>query len=129
MENTITFDWAGFTEDDFIKCEAIPMDERKMIEDNIYGNVHAESLSYCYIADIHNYYYTSKDRGYDLEMYMKDLDMGGRTRWIGSIQVIHTARDHKSFIRRAEKLITGFIAEWEANRDEYIKGRLILSWR
>ena len=104
------FNWEAFTENDLKQLNAM----ESYPEDDIYGDILLESADGDYIIDIHYEYYSSKERGFDLEVYQgfKDDNFGWtHGLWFGSIHDIKSATDYKRFKNRAEKLITEFIKE------------------
>lgn len=78
-------------------------------EDDIFGWAIVTHDGKHYIVDVHRNYYT----GYDLEVF-REATYGGHGSWRGSIQEIRSVTaEHDPlghFKRRAEKLITAFLA-------------------
>lgn len=100
------FEWC-FEEEDFRKAQ------ESEVEDDIYGWIYISTEKDKYVIDIHKEYYSSKDNGYDMEVYYENDD-GGHGCWINSIRDIRSAVSLERFKKRAEKLITKFIEEEEA---------------
>lgn len=99
------FEWF-FEEEDLAKANA------STIEDEIYGTVCISTEKEKYIVDIHKEYISSRDCGFDLEVYIEAED-GGHGEWLGSINDIRSAKSLKRFKNRAEKLLEQFAIEEE----------------
>ena len=102
----MNFEWF-FNDSDFLDSKA------SMVEDDIFGYVCTETKKGKYLVDIHKEYYGSRDHGYDLEVYNESED-GGHGAWLGSLHGIRTSATLERFKRRAEKLLTAYIAREEA---------------
>lgn len=97
------FKWY-FEEEDFQEAQA------STIEDEIYGFIDVITENGSYYLDIHKEYYSSKDNGYDIEVFALNDD-GSHGIWYGSIHEIKSATTFERFKKRAEKLIAKFIME------------------
>ena len=100
------FEWF-FNKKDFNKAQ------KSQIEDDIFGWVCVQTENDKYLIDIHKEYFNSKDKGYDLEVYY-ETETGQHGNWLGSLHDIRSAKTLDLFKKRAERLLTTFIANEEA---------------
>lgn len=87
--------------------------QHSTIEDDIYGWMLVTTGDEHYVVDIHREYLNSREKGYDLEVFRR-ASYGGHGEWCGSVRGIHSVTAKHDplghFKRRAEKLITAFLA-------------------
>lgn len=104
----IEFDWA-FDEETLARCN----EEIGEFEDEYYGDVLVIFGNDAYIVDIHYEYYSSRNKGFDLEVYKAIRDGDGWThgQWLDNIRGIKSSKSIKRFKSRAEKLITKYLEE------------------
>ena len=82
-------------------------------EDDIFGWIVVTHDGKHYIVDVHRNYYGVHNTGYVLEVF-REATYGGHGNWRGSIREIRSVTAKHDplwhFKRRAEKLITAFLA-------------------
>lgn len=105
------FDWSEFTERDLMSLNRkIKSKQIKNVEDDIYGFIIVTNEKRTYIVDVHYYYYSAKNQGFDLEVYKSSHELTHNS-WIDGISDIHSATDYNRFCKRAENLIIALIRE------------------
>lgn len=109
MSNIFQFNWA-----DVVPEEVLSANDSHL-EDEIYGLIEVKAISESrteqYMVDIHHFYYSGRDRGYDLEVYTSDEDFQSHHNWLDGLLGIKTTTSFKHFRRRAENMIAAYLAE------------------
>lgn len=98
------FDWTDFTESTLRKINAT----KDSPEDEIVGFVPVKTDIGTFLVDIHYYKYSSKDKGFDLEIY-KSNDMLTHMAWLDGLKDIKSATNYERFCHRAEMLIIDYL--------------------
>lgn len=102
-----------FNWDDVDPAEIIAANDCDL-EDDIFGIIEVtakdgDKAVEWFLVDIHHYYYTKADSGFDLEVYFAKEDFSLHAAWLDGLIGIHRETNFGRFRTRAEKRISEYL--------------------